>query len=162
MLYAIHREEQGLETASLQEIRGRITSPLGEGDEENDDDTIWLSTWFEMMSRSDAFSGVVAGVGSTMKGKPKNERGSIISTAVEQTAFLDSAPMQKHLAGEDLRALPSLRVLKQRPTTIYLVLPASRMATHFKWLRIILTLALATLENEPHKLGDDAYVLFVF
>jgi len=82
-------------------------------------------------------------------GKPKNERGSIISTAVEQTSFLDSEPMQNQLKTGHL---PSMRVLKHKPTTIYLVLPASRMATHYRWLRVIITLALAGLENEPHRL----------
>ncbi|WP_189799617.1 type IV secretory system conjugative DNA transfer family protein [Tateyamaria sp. syn59] len=160
ILWALHRDLNHGQTASLVDVREWITAPQGD-DEDDEDDEVGLDTLFALMGNTEAFSGVLAGVGNTMKGKPKGEKGSIISTAVEQTAFLDSEPMQTHLAGEDLRPLPSLRILKQKPTTIYLVLPASRMGTHFRWLRTILTLALATLENEPHQLGKDAPVLFV-
>lgn len=157
ILLAIYRDrEKGL-PASLSLVREWITAPLG-GEETSNSDTLWLSTLFKFMSEIDAFSGVLAGVGGTMSGKPRNELGSIVSTAVEQTAFLDSEPMQAHLASSEL---PSLRVLKQKPTTIYLVLPASRMATHFRWLRTILTVAMAALENEPHQLGDKRPVLFI-
>ena len=160
ILWALHRDLDHGQPASLIDVREWITASQGD-DDDDDRDEIGLDTLFTLMGNTEAFSGVLAGVGNTMKGKPKGERGSIISTAVEQTAFLDSEPMQTHLLNEDLGALPSLRILKQKPTTIYLVLPASRMATHFRWLRTILTLALATLENEPHQLGKDAPVLFV-
>jgi type IV secretion system protein VirD4 len=160
ILWALHRDLEHGQPASLIDVRDWITAPLGDADEA-DKGEVWLSTLFKLMGDTEAFDGVLAGVGNTMHGKPKNEKGSIVSTAVEQTAFLDSTQMQKHLLGEYLRPLPSLRILKQKPTTIYLVLPASRMATHFRWLRTILTLALATLENEPHKLGKDAPVLFI-
>lgn len=153
-LYALHISP---EEASLGDIREMLTSPLGDEANTANDRTIRLSTYFKLMMQSaDAFNGVVAGVGGTMHGKPKDERGSIISTAVEQTSFLDSAPMQRHLSRS---SRVSLRGLKQKPTTIYLVLPASRMATHYRWLRMILTLALAALEREPMKL--DAPVLFM-
>ena len=160
ILWALYRDTKNGLSASLNNVREWITAPLGDANEADGHEP-WLSTIFDLMGDTEAFDGVLAGVGNTMKGKPKGEKGSIISTAVEQTAFLDSTQMQKHLRGEDLRPLPSLRILKQKPTTIYLVLPASRMATHFRWLRTILTLALATLENEPHRLGKDAPVLFV-
>lgn len=160
ILWALHRDLDHNQPASLNDVREAITAPQNTEDE-GEGDEIGLDTLFDLMGNTEAFNGVLAGVGNTMKGKPKGEKGSIISTAVEQTAFLDSEQMQTHLAGDDLRVLPSLRILKQKPTTIYLVLPASRMGTHFRWLRTILTLALATLENEPHQLGDDAPVLFV-
>lgn len=157
ILYALHRDIEHGVPASLTEVREWITAPMGD-DGAEDGDQAWMSTMFDIMSKLDAFGGVLAGVGSTMKGKPKNERGSVISTAVEQTAFLDSEQMQTHLQDADL---PTLRILKREPTTIYLVLPASRMATHYRWLRTILTLAMASLENEPHQLGDDKPVLFI-
>ena len=158
ILLALYRDmEYGL-TASLSQVREWVTAPSGDDDSEEDGKTIWLSTLFNIMSKADAFDGVMAGVGTTMKGKPRNERGSIISTAVEQISFLDSPAMRDHLSSPDLA---TLRILKRKPTTIYLVLPASRMATHFRWLRVILTLALAALENEPDGLGDKGAVLFV-
>lgn len=157
MLYVLLK---GGKNGSLVDLREMITAPLGDDKETPDGDQIWLSTYFKlMMAEEDAFDGVLSGVGGTMFGKPKGERGSIISTAVEQTSFLDSTPMRKHLSESDLRPLPSLRVLKQRPTTIYMVLPASRMATHYRWFRMILTLALSALEREPMALPSP--VLFV-
>ena len=160
ILWALHRDLDHDQPASLNDVREAITAPQNTEDDKEGDE-IGLDTLFDLMGDTEAFNGVLAGVGNTMAGKPRGEKGSIISTAVEQTSFLDSEQMQTHLAGEDLRTLPSLRILKQKPATIYLVLPASRMGTHFRWLRTILTLALATLENEPHQLGKNAPVLFV-
>ena len=166
ILYGLAIEGKTNKPASLSTIRKWITAPLGDGDEDDasDDDEngfdadrdLWLSTRFTLMSKEQAFGGVIAGVGGTMKGKPKGEKGSIISTAVEQTAFLDSDPMDTHLGASDFT---TLRQLKRKPTTIYLVLPASRMATHFRWLRVIITLAMAALENEPNRLKSP--VLFI-
>jgi len=147
ILYALHREEAHGMPASLNDVRTWVTSPVGDGDEE-DNGKIWLSTIFDLMMDVETFGGAIAGVGGTMKGKPAGERGSIISTAVEQTSFLDSVPMKDHLSSSDM---PTLRLLKRKPTTIYLVLPASRLATHFRWLRMILTLALSALESEPNR-----------
>lgn len=109
-----------------------------------------------MMDTPNAFEGVLASVGSTMIGKPTSEGGSIISTAIEQTSFLDSLPMRDHLAKS---GLPTMRVLKRKPTTIYLVLPASRFETHSRWLRSVLTLAMTALEREENATGRP--VLFV-
>lgn len=153
-LWSLHKTPQ---EASLVDVREMITSPMGDDDKTPDGSRVWLSTQLKLMMENDEiFNGVVSGVGGTMYGKPTGERASIVSTAVEQTSFLDSTPMQEHLTDTDL---PSLRVLKQKPTTIYLVLPASRMATHFRWFRLILTLALSALEREPMALP--APVLFV-
>ena len=155
ILFALYRDKEKGMPASLTEIRGWVTAPLGDEDKD-DGGKLWLSTLFRLMADNEAYGGAIGGVGSTMMGKPKNERGSIISTAVEQTSFLDSEPMQTQL---EAGSLPSMRVLKHKPTTIYLVLPASRMATHYRWLRMIITLALAGLENEPHRLPHP--VLFI-
>ena len=160
ILWALHRDLNHDQTVSINDIREALLAPQ-ESEDDEEGDEIGMDTLFKMMGDTEAFSGVLAGIGNSMAGKPTNEKGSIISTAIEQTAFLDSEPMQTHFEGEDLRPLPSLRILKQRPTTIYLVLPASRMGTHFRWLRMILTLALSALENEPHQLGKDGHVLFI-
>ncbi|SCZ74313.1 type IV secretion system protein VirD4 [Epibacterium ulvae] len=158
ILLAVNRQQTQDITASLNEVREWVTAPTGDDDSTPDGDRLWLSTLFTvMMDNPDAFDGALAGVGGTMKGKPQDERGSIISTAVEQTSFLDSTPMKAHLAPSKLK---TLRTLKRKPTTIYLVLPASRMATHFRWLRTIITLAMSALENEPQPEGTPP-VLFI-
>ena len=114
ILYALLNPE-----TSLNDIRHTLTLPqkvTKDDDTEAQGKADTLSSAFtRMQAVGDALGGVVAGGGSTMIGKPENERGSIISTAIEQTAFLDSMPMQRHLQG---RGLPSLRNLKRKPTTV--------------------------------------------
>jgi type IV secretion system protein VirD4 len=73
--------------------------------------------------------------------KAERELSSILSTAREQTTFLDSPAMADVLKDSPLR----LRNIKRKPTTIYLCLPAERLPTHFRWLRVIVNLSLAAL-----------------
>lgn len=96
---------------------------------------------------TEPFDGVMAGIAEALRVKPDRELGSIISAADIQTAFLESKPIAESLSGSDVQ----LADLVSRPTTIYLCLPASRMASHAKWLRVIITLAVATFEqiNRP-------------
>lgn len=125
ILYVMHKAPS---EGTLNDVRHLLTLPY-QTDEEGEES---LSQHFEaMLGDKDAYDGVLAGVGGSMLGKPDNERGSIISTAMEQTSFLDSKRLRTHLAKS---GLPSMRILKERPATIYLVLPASRMGTHFRWL----------------------------
>ena len=49
--------------------------------------------------------------------------------------------------------------LKRRKTTIYLCLPAARMATHARWLRLMILMALNMMERVKVKLEQP--VLFV-
>lgn len=80
-----------------------------------------------------------------MIGANDRERASILSSARTQLAFLESPAMRTNLAASYLR-LPDL---KRGPTTIYLCLPASRMGTHGRWLRLFVNLAMAALEATP-------------
>lgn len=182
ILFALH--QRGGES-SLNHVRGMVTSPMDDEDDKprktkaaNFAPFPWdfepkrkrkrkaqkpaskpsLMFFLKAMmdTPDDVFDGVLSGVGGSMSGKPKGERGSIISTAIEQTAFLDSTPMRRHIGRS---GLPSLRMLKYKPTSIYLVLPASRMATHYRWLRLILTQAMAAMEQEENRTGRP--VLFI-
>jgi type IV secretion system protein VirD4 len=60
---------------------------------------------------------------------------SILSTALTQTRWLDSRPIKKDLA----RGTFDFSSMKQRPVTVYLILPANRLGTHSSWLRLIIT-----------------------
>jgi type IV secretion system protein VirD4 len=91
--------------------------------------------------------GVIRRAANSMATKSDNERSGVLSTAIEQTDFLDSPPLGRCLAKSDF----SLTDLKRKPTTVYLCLPAGRMATHSRWLRIIINLALEAMEREPAK-----------
>ncbi|WP_299855392.1 type IV secretory system conjugative DNA transfer family protein [uncultured Roseobacter sp.] len=143
-LYALHKDP---ENASLVDVRKLLTLPLETPDGAPEDAPLSMLEHFEVMLETETPDGVLAGVGGSMLGKPDDERGSIISTAIEQTAFLDSPPLRAQVGTS---GLPSLRILKQKPATIYLVLPASRMSTHFRWFRILLTQAMTALEREKN------------
>lgn len=151
ILYVMHTKP---EHGSMKDIRTLLNMSFETG-EDGDPDS--MEYHLEVMRNDpDAFDGVLAGIGASMLGKPDNERGSIISTAIEQTAFLDSKRLKDHI---DKSGLSSMRILKQKPATIYLVLPASRMGTHFRWLRALLTQAMTALEQEKNATGRP--VLFI-
>jgi type IV secretion system protein VirD4 len=90
-----------------------------------------------------AFDGVLAGAADAFATKNDRELGSIISTAQVQLGFLDSAPLMDVLRKSSFR----LADLKNGKVTVYLCLPASHMATHGKWFRIVVSLALLMCER---------------
>ncbi len=93
--------------------------------------------------RSDLFNGVLANFGATFAAMPDRERATVFSTARVQFAFLQSPSMQKVLERSDV----TMADLKCAPTTVYLCLPVSRMETHSRWLRLIISVALAEFER---------------
>lgn len=70
-----------------------------------------------------------------------NELSSIRSTADTQTRWLLSQPMRADLNKNGV----DFRKLKERPTTVYVILPAERMRTHSVWLRLVIVSALRAL-----------------
>ena len=70
-----------------------------------------------------------------------NELTSIRSTADTQTRWILSEPMRDDLkkSGVDFSKL------KEKPTTVYVILPAERMRTHSVWLRLVIVSALRAL-----------------
>jgi type IV secretion system protein VirD4 len=115
----------------------------------SDDKTPQSNLFIRMASHADAFGGFLRLLALSFTEKTTREMSSILSTAREQTAILDLPTMGAVLGPSDLR----LRDVKRRPTTIYMCLPAARLGTHFRWLRIIVNLTLAALEERvkpPH------------
>lgn len=90
---------------------------------------------------------VINNQGQMMLGTSPKERASILSTARTQLAFLESPQLGRALA-KSMLGLPDL---KREACTVYLCLPASRMGTHSRWLRLIVNLAIAAMEREPTK-----------
>lgn len=115
--------------------------PIGDDAKDRDPLEFYL---FAKMMMSDAFDGLVERYGRSFSEKTVREMGSILSFAREQTAFLDSEPMTAVLRSSALR----LRMLKHAKTTIYLCLPAARLGTHFRWLRLIIDLGFVRLEDD--------------
>lgn len=108
-------------------------------------DDIGFKKLIEVMQLNDSCHGVIRRAANSLATKSDNERSGVISTAIEQTDFLDSPPLARCLERSDF----NLRDLKKNPTSIYLCLPAGRMATHSRWLRIIINLAAEAMEREP-------------
>ena len=73
----------------------------------------------------------------------KDERASVISTCDTQTAWLEGEAMRSVLCGSDFR----LEDLKDKRITVYLCLPAMRLGTHGRWLRLMIGMALEALER---------------
>lgn len=76
-------------------------------------------------------------------GKPENERGSVLSTVQRHTKFLDGRPMRNVLGHSSFR----LADLKRDRITIYLCMPATRLGTHSRWLRLFVNLVLEAMER---------------
>jgi type IV secretion system protein VirD4 len=69
----------------------------------------------------------------------------VISTAINETNFLDSPPIRRDLSGPGF----DWNVMKREIVTVYLVLPADRLESHANYLRLIVTSALRTLLRSP-------------
>lgn len=76
--------------------------------------------------------------------KTDAEASSIVSTAEIQTTFLTGSGMRHTLCdhGFDLKDLRG-----EIPLSVFLVLPASRLNTHGRWLRLFVNLALDDIES---------------
>ena len=70
-----------------------------------------------------------------------NELASVRSTADTQTRWILSPPMREDLKKPGV----DFRKLKEKPTTVYVILPAERMRTHSVWLRLVVVSALRAL-----------------
>ncbi len=115
------------------------------------------------MERNQAFGGVIAGTAESILGTGENERGSILSTARRNTAFLDTlGPRYKATLSGDFRPLdPNLLKASPKGVTVYLCLPAERMGTHGRWLRLMIGLMLERMQRQLIQPASDAPVLFL-
>lgn len=75
------------------------------------------------------------------------ELNSILSTAQTQTRWLDSRPIKADLG----KGAFDFSVLKEKPTTVYLTLPARRLGTHATWLRVMLAAIIQPLLKDTRR-----------
>ena len=97
-----------------------------------------------LVSLGSRFGGVAAAIGNSFLNTPAGERGSVFSTAVAHTDFLDSLPLREVIGHSDFR-LSTLRA--DQPATIYLVLPLGELERQFRCLRTIFQLTCIVLER---------------
>lgn len=90
----------------------------------------------EMMRRSEAFDGIVAGTAESLLTMGDRERGSVLSTARRSLEFLGRRPMRRAFAASsfDLDGLKT----DERGVTLYLCLPPQRMHDCGRFLRLMI------------------------
>ncbi len=115
---------------------------------------LWLA-----MADNPAFDSIVSGVGSSFLSMADRERSSVLSTANRQTEFIESPAMRRSLEDSDF----SLSELKtdDRGISIYLSLPTRYMGTHYRWLRMFVTLMLDEMERISHQPKSGYPVLMI-
>jgi type IV secretion system protein VirD4 len=100
--------------------------------------------WTLLSAAGDKFEGVIASAGNTFGTMHDNGVSSVLATARTETAFLDSPTLRDTLCRSDFK----LGELKRSAVTVYLCLPAGRMASHANWLRIFIDLAMHAFEKD--------------
>ena len=91
--------------------------------------------------------------------KPDDERGSVLSNTRRHLRFLGYPQIRESVSGHDFDLSDLKTGIDGRPVSIYLCLPAMRMGTCNRWLRLFVNLALAAMEETRVK--PDPPVLFV-
>lgn len=81
--------------------------------------------------------------------KPDDERGSVLSNARRHLRFLRYPQIRTSVSGHDFDLTALKTGIDGQPVTIYLCLPAMRMSTCNRWLRLFVNLALAAMEQIP-------------
>ncbi|MEQ1653195.1 MAG: type IV secretory system conjugative DNA transfer family protein [Hyphomicrobium sp.] len=99
------------------------------------------------MEANTAANGMVVDAAVDFFDKPDDERGSVLSTARRHCRFLSYPAIRESLSGHDF----DLKDLKREKITVYLCLPAMRLGTCARWLRLFVNLALSAFEAEPTK-----------
>ena len=125
--------------ANLGNVRRKLTEPLARSESGAD---IGLLRTIREISQSHCeplrfkASRFLAGTRSNM---------DIVSTAINETRFLDSPPIRRSLGGPGF----DWDRLKREIVTCYLILPADRLESHANYLRLIVTSALRSLLRSP-------------
>ncbi|WP_340645993.1 type IV secretory system conjugative DNA transfer family protein [Phenylobacterium sp.] len=99
------------------------------------------------MQGSYAARGLVARAANRHLSKSEREGAGVLSAAQRHTHFLDSPRMVRVLQKSDF----AFSDLKRGPTSVFLVLPPERLATHARWLRLLVVQAIGELAQTQAK-----------
>jgi type IV secretion system protein VirD4 len=94
---------------------------------------------FERMMSSD--NAAVRGAGARALQKEAKMRSSVLATAQAHTHFLDSPRIRDSMETSDF----SFADMKRHKLSIYIILPADRLSTFDRWLRLVISIAI--IEN---------------
>lgn len=108
-----------------------------------------MTAFFERMLESNHH--IVRSTGARCLQKEERLLANVIASAQAQTHFLDSARIRESLSASDFK----FEDLKSAKMTIYLVLPADRLETFSRWLRLLIQQAITVnarnIETKPDK-----------
>jgi type IV secretory pathway TraG/TraD family ATPase VirD4 len=87
-----------------------------------------------------------------------NERGSIFTTTLRNTRWLESRAMQRVLSASDF----DIRDIKKEAMTVYVVLPPNLLETHSRFMRMFVNLANRGMSQGPKPAHPVLFVLDEF
>ena len=131
--------------ANLENVRETLTEPdvwepyIGDDGKKHERQTAGLRVTATQMTMRGGYE--IASLAARFAARDTNELASIRSTGDTQTRWLLSKPMRDDLKKPGV----DFRKLKDKPTTVYVILPAERMRTHSTWLRLVVVSALRAL-----------------
>ena len=129
-------DHAGTEKASLPEVRRLLTLPWQADDRES-----LLRTCITMNESEFPFIRQPAGRFVGTEGEMNRELFAVLSTAITQTSFLDDPKIAHVLSGSDF----SMLQLKEKPTTVYLILPGRYLEAYNRFTRLLVTSAIDQL-----------------
>jgi type IV secretory pathway TraG/TraD family ATPase VirD4 len=119
--------------SNLGEVRRLLTS---------DEETL-LVTLADMAADESAAFGIPARAANTLMGMADRERGSVLSTARRNTAFLDDPRVAATLSRSDF----NLANIKAELMTVYLVLPANKIGPNARFVRAFIGSVIAVITS---------------
>lgn len=103
---------------------------------------------------------VVSSVAERALSKDPETRANVFTSLQAQTVFLDSDRMRDTLSGSGRTF--RFEDLKSKALTVYLVLPADRLGTYNRWLRLLIQQAITCNARDPGaKLATGRPILFL-
>lgn len=105
---------------------------------------------WQRMADNHACREVIAGIGASVRNQSENapkQFESVLQVAKTNTEFLDSPAMQRVLAASDFK-LSDLKT-DETGVSLYLSLPQRYMRTHYRWLRMMISLIITEMEVVP-------------
>jgi len=118
----------------------------------------WVDLLAEMMVNDDPIAGDIVKataneIASLMKTSDR-EYGSVMSSAQRHTDFIKSPALRESMAVSDQFASAELA---SGNVTVYVIIPADKLKSHDKWLRLVVTTLMQSVVRNPQK--DVAFLL---
>ncbi|MEJ1929159.1 type IV secretory system conjugative DNA transfer family protein [Nostoc sp. NIES-2111] len=127
------------------------------------DTEAWIDLLAEMKTNSSKNGGDVCGrtaeeILALMKNGSR-EYASVLSTAQKWTDYLKSPALRQSLRASSFRAAD----LVEGNVTVYVIIPADRLKTHYQWLRLVVSAMMRSVIRQPKErvcfLLDEFYAL---